>query len=126
MTKDPAHDFNCERHDRECFVCGKMMVEDYPRKDHNPLQANWHDATDWTTYGNWCSSVVDCAIGGPKNWRCSHIVICDECYKERKDRIVEVQYTKEEKQKNEEERRISWEEFKQWWRRDGSSQLKKE
>ena len=113
MTKDPKYDFNCARHDRECFVCGKIMVEDYPEKEHNPLSSNWHDATDWTSIGNWCSTVLDCAMGG----RCkrAHIVICDECFKERKDRIVEIEWTEDELIQQEVKRKRNMAEFKKWW-----------
>ena len=83
--------------DRACFGCGKVMHEDYPQQPHNPLSANWLDATDWTSIGNWCSSKLDCCVD--TNVKKAHIVICDTCFENRKDRIVKIRYTPEEKAK---------------------------
>jgi hypothetical protein len=88
---------------RPCFCCGKMLHEDYPERPHNPLHANWLGATDWTSYGNWCSSKLDCGVD--TEYKIAHIVICDECFEERKDRIHKVQYTTEERARMEEEQR---------------------
>jgi len=87
---------------RECFGCGKLMIEDYPdpERPHNPLHANWLGATDWTSVGNWCSRKLDCMMD--TDFSRAHIVICDECFEERKHRIVRIEYSDEEKKKNKE------------------------
>jgi len=90
-----------EHTNRPCFVCGQVMIEDYPMYPHNPLASNWLSATYWTSIGNWCSSVLDCAVDTFNNCKKAHIVICDECFKQREDRIVQIQYTEEERQEEE-------------------------
>jgi hypothetical protein len=88
---------------RDCFCCGETMIEDYPQRPHNPLEANWLGATDWTSIGNWCSSVLDCCMH-PKVKR-AHIVICDECFKKNEDRVCKIEYTPKEQMLNDEARR---------------------
>jgi hypothetical protein len=107
--------------DRECFCCGKVLHEDYPSKPHNPLETNWLGATDWTSYGNWCSTMLDCGISPthPKNCKKAHIVICDGCFKNNKDRIVEIQYTDEEMAKLKAEEKKNWENFQKFVRDGG-------
>ena len=71
---------------RDCFICGKSLKQDYGHEPHNPLESNWLDSTDWTTLGNWCSSVHDGMLD-PKG-DTLHIVICDECVAERMNRAI--------------------------------------
>lgn len=73
--------------DRECFVCGKILTQDYPQEPHNPLESNWLGATDWDTHGNWCSREFDGTF--EENGDTLHIVICDECLKKRKNRAIQ-------------------------------------
>jgi hypothetical protein len=112
---EPKH-FTYTGVSRECFGCGKMMIEDYPERPHNPLHANWLGATDWTSIGNWCSTKLDCMMDS--NYRKAHIVICDECFEERKHRITLIEYTDEQKQKNKEDADRRLREFQEFLRNE--------
>jgi len=86
---------------RPCFCCGKTLKPDYEIDNEDIERQNWLSATDWITVGNWCSSVFD-GLVDPNYKKCS-IVICDECFKENKDRIIPIKYTEEEKIKRKQE-----------------------
>lgn len=89
--------------DRLCFCCGKILKHHSPDHPGDPLGASWHDATDWTSIGNWTSTKLDCAVGG--DCKVAQIVICDDCFEKNKDRIFKIEYTKEEEAKHKEEQK---------------------
>lgn len=72
---------------RTCFMCGKILKQDYGHEPHNPMESNWLGATDWVTYGNWCSSAHDGLVDPDGDTL--HIVICDECVNENKHRAIQ-------------------------------------
>jgi hypothetical protein len=76
--------------DRDCFICGKKLEQDFPLEPHNPFSSNWVGATDWTTHGNWCSQVHDGLLDPDGDTL--HIVMCDDCVKERIARAIKIRY----------------------------------
>jgi hypothetical protein len=76
---------------RDCFICCKKLEQDFPLHPHNPLHSNWIGATDWTTIGNWCSQVHDGMLDSDGDTL--HIVMCDQCVKERLNRAIKIKYT---------------------------------
>jgi hypothetical protein len=59
--------------------------------------------TDWESWGNWCSTKLDCMMDD--NHYKAQIVICDECFEKYRERILLLEYTDEQKKKLKEERR---------------------
>ena len=116
--------------DRTCFSCGKKLILDCPESSSDPLTSNWHDATDWTSYGNWCSTKLDCAVSDthPDNCKIAQIIICDECFEKYEDRILKIPYTEEEMAENKRRHQENMKKFQEFlrneWKKDDSSESK--
>jgi hypothetical protein len=70
---------------RSCFVCNKEMTPSCPPKDgKNGLLDPPSGGTGWRTRGNYGSVLWDSLTGHEQ----LHIIICDQCLKDRQKHVV--------------------------------------
>lgn len=83
--------------DRVCFVCGKSMeveeslVKSYKEGEKEVFLAPPDGGTRWESPGNYGSTVLDYVDMGRTAYRRAVFFLCDECLKERKDRVLFVE-----------------------------------